>query len=389
MSFREQHRLKVLAQHGATAAEVTELLPYDEPLLADCCHLNFPHQDEPFVPVWQRYVQECDCAGSVAVLAKYLVQLQFPIQKGISGSAAYNAAVRRGTTDPSRDFNLLEGAEQCTVCVHDTAAGHVPVILARRRSDFVILVQALARRNEPVAIPDSMGSCFIAGYNNWHRIALLRTKFERTADSGEAWQHYFRTKIIPSKHLYQDRFVLLSDGPYSGVSATALGLDPLEWRALSSVIRREHECTHYFTRRVCGSMRENLLDELIADYIGITAALGYFRRDWLLRFLGLEDYPSYRHGGRLQNYVQRASLSEASFRVLCNLVKSAAVSLERFDRLRKRGEFASESKATLIIALAGLALEEIASEEGALLLNNSLDTATTWLARASGKATHA
>ena len=46
-------------------------------------------------------------------------------------------------------------------------------------------------------------------------------------------------------------------------------------------------------------MRNNLHDELIADYAGITAAIGHYRAAWFLRFLGLEDYPTYRPGGRL------------------------------------------------------------------------------------------
>lgn len=45
-----------------------------------------------------------------------------------------------------------------------------------------------------------------------------------------------------------------------------------------------------------------MLDELIADYAGIVAAWGRYRADWFLRFVGLEDYPRYREGGRLQNY---------------------------------------------------------------------------------------
>ena len=64
----------------------------------------------------------------------------------------------------------------------------------------------------------------------------------------------------------------------------------------------EHECAHYLTKRVTGSMSNNLLDELLADYVGIVAAAGTYRGDWALEFLGLEDYPAYRNGARLQNY---------------------------------------------------------------------------------------
>jgi len=74
-----------------------------------------------------------------------------------------------------------------------------------------------------------------------------------------------------------------------------MGMDESTWHSLSLIIRLSHECTHYFTRRLFGSMRNNLLDELIADYQGIVAANGgRYRADWFLRFVGLESFPDYR-----------------------------------------------------------------------------------------------
>jgi len=67
-------------------------------------------------------------------------------------------------------------------------------------------------------------------------------------------------------------------------------------------------------------MRNNLLDEVIADYFGITAACGRFRADWLLRFFGLESYPRYRAGGRLEHYRGDPPLSDAAFLVLQRLL---------------------------------------------------------------------
>jgi uncharacterized protein DUF7005 len=90
---------------------------------------------------------------------------------------------------------------------------------------------------------------------------------------------------------------VLGSGPYSGAAAADVGLDEAEWTRSSIAIRLEHECTHHFTRRVLGSMRNRLADELIADYMGIVAATGRFRADWLVRFLGLERYPIYRPVG--------------------------------------------------------------------------------------------
>lgn len=58
----------------------------------------------------------------------------------------------------------------------------------------------------------------------------------------------------------------------------------------------------YFMRRVFSSMRNILSNEIIADYFGIVAARAGFQHDWLLRFMGLEAFPSYRVGGRLENF---------------------------------------------------------------------------------------
>ena len=141
--------------------------------------------------------------------------------------------------------------------------------------------------------------------------------------------------------------------------AADLGLGESAWREMSLVIRRDHECTHYFSRRLFGSMRNNLLDELIADYAGLVAATGEFRIDWF----GLEDFPRYRLGGRLDLYRGKPPLSDGAFRVLQTLVKRAAENLERFDAGLPPGPRGAEETALLIAALASLRLEELAAED--------------------------
>ena len=107
----------------------------------------------------------------------------------------------------------------------------------------------------------------------------------------------------------------------------------IDWQVgCRSPIRLEHECTHYFTRRLFGSAKNHLLDELIADYRGIVAAIGQFRADWFLRFMGLENYPNYRACGRLGYYRGDPPLSEQAFGLLQTLVQRAAENVERFDR---------------------------------------------------------
>lgn len=170
----------------------------------------------------------------------------------------------------------------------------IPVLVAANRPDFVSLAQALTRRNEPEPLPASMGACIVSGYNNWDRITELRRRWQGEKSANPSlpdWAEEFRQNILPFPALYQDTFILLSQGPYSNVPAQHMGMSVETWRQTSLTLRLEHECAHYFTYRLFGSMRNNLLDELIADYCGIVAANGHYRADWFLRFMGLESFP--------------------------------------------------------------------------------------------------
>jgi len=131
-------------------------------------------------------------------------------------------------------------------------------------------------------------------------------------------------------------------------------------------------------------MRNNLLDELIADFAGITAANGRFRSDWLLHFLGLESFPLYREGGRLQNYRGDPALSEGAFTILGSLVRQAALNLERFDAQRMPAADRGQDQLAMLLTLTGMTLEELASGEANRLLRdrlaNCLNTRTFWSA---------
>ena len=108
-------------------------------------------------------------------------------------------------------------------------------------------------------------------------------------------------------------------------------------------------------------MRNNLLDELIADYRGIVAATGAYKADWFLHFLGLESFPHYRSGGRMQNY--RGELGDRAFEILQRLVKSAAENLERCDRVYAQQFRTTEEKTIVLMALTSLTMEELASSQ--------------------------
>lgn len=352
-----EFRRRVLQSFGASNAVAEELLRYTENVFdGQSADPEAVLEDEPFVESWRRYAHEAHEIGAYECLRSRLIQLQFPVVEGISGTEVYRAATKRGVPPPAGPGLQLLAPKLLRLEIHSTAAGQIPLVISGCRSDFVLLVQALTRRNEPVPIPESMGACMVAGYNNWDRVATYRNEWERN-HPGELWKQEF-ARFSKQKELYQDRFILLSDGPYSGVSADAMGLPEDVWRAASLIIRREHECTHYYTRRVLGSMRNNLFDELIADYMGIVAVAGHFRADWFLRFMGLEAYPNYRPGARFENYM--SGISEESASVLRRLAVAAANQLERGPADFGTGMSGPDRPTDVLTALTSSTLEHLA-----------------------------
>jgi hypothetical protein len=338
----------------------------------NCATLAFPLDDEPHVARWMAYEQDArePGTGAFAALQRRFVQLRFPITEGLSKDDEYRRATLRGQFDAADAYApglVLESPEALRLSIESTIAGRIPVIVTGPRADFVALVRAMTERNEPAVVPTSMGACIVSGLNNWDRVAQYRAQWEAASgiedadERAEAWGSEFRA-FASQKSRYQDRCIILSRGPYSAVSAQDAGLPDAEWLARSLVIRREHECTHYFTYRVFGVMRNNLLDELIADFVGIVRAFGTYRPELALRCLGLEAADRYRAGGRLENYRGTPPLSDAAFLVLQQLARRGVRNLDQVSRAHAAELSDLATLARLTCALFSLTLEELASE---------------------------
>lgn len=364
-------RKEVIQSYCRKTSVVEELLAYNAHVFsAPDLNQVFPLQSEPHVERWREYLKNGARASLYEEISQRLVQLKFPIKAGMSSDEAYREATRKGIdswASGSCDGLVLEEPERLELMIYPTLAGEIPVLEVGNRGDFENLIRALFFKNEPKPIPKSMGAIMIAGYSNWDRIHLYRQAWERDHPDG-FWPMEF-SHFLTQKELYQDRFIILSEGPYSSVPAEELGLDHASWLRLSKMIRREHECAHYFTRRVFSSMRNNIIDELIADYMGIVAANGAFRADWFNHFMGIASLPDYQVGRRLENY--RENLSDDAFEVLQHLTKAASENLQTFDQAIRAKGFGSDSssKAHLLMALTRLTLEELASDEGAAKLD--------------------
>ncbi len=360
MSALEARRI-ALVRLGASGSVLEELLEYgastfERPDLTRLPRLPLP--SEPFAADWKRFVESSKSRGALPALREALIELNFPVRAGISEEPAFLAAKRKGQR-PEAGFEgvELEAPEELSIEVRQAAAGEIPVILPATRSDFETIVRVITHKNEPVPVPKAMGALLVAGYNDWGRIGLRQSEFfaAHPFATPDEWLSA-RARLFADKSAYQDRLMVLSAGPYSGVPASVAGFDDTEWSSISRRIRFDHECTHALTKRLLGSMRKHAHDELAADYAGLRAGLGRFSRDHLLLFLGVDER-SVRPDGRLITY--RLKLSNEALDVLGRLVFAAAETLAELDRLLGERENSPASRAREALAICCVELEEL------------------------------
>jgi hypothetical protein len=373
MNDGEMRVRQTLSGLGASGEVLDGLLAYTaNPFDVTRVDLSrLPLADSPQLVAWEDYAREAQRDGVLPALARRLVQLRFPIAEGMSKTDAYLAATRRGAW-PGDDCPplTLDDPDGLELELHPTLAGRVPVITCRSRRDFVALVRACSCRNEPERVPDSMGACIVNGLNNWDRIARLRREQEEARGGPfdeDEWTQAFR-EIVPQKPLYQDRLIILSREPYSGVPAAALGMDERQWLTHSVSIRAEHESTHYFTLVAFGMMRNNLFDEVIADFAGLARTFGRYDARLALRFLGLEAHPEYRPGGRFENYLTSPPVDPAAVPMLREIVVRAVRAIEAFTA--DLDLTVPAVRGQMVAALAASTLVDLASPEAAARLRD-------------------
>lgn len=378
----DDSRVRRLTALGAAPSDLDALAAAVENRFAQASvpwPITLPLESEPHVAAWREYADRVAETGTFTCLRDVFPQLRFPVSAGLSGEPDYAAATRRGEPTGRGDGLALTAPDRIVVVIHETAAGAVPLVIVREREDFVALVRAFTHRNEPAVIPDSQGASMVAGYNNWDRVARYRRAWESASPRiPDTWPEAFRG-LAAQPAAYQDRFILLSDGPYSAVPADAMGLSDSAWRDQSLAIRREHECAHYFTKRVYGIINDRLHDEFLADAAGIIGAAGAYRADWFQRFMGIEAYPAYRPGGRLENYQRAPALPETAVAVLRTIVRRASDHLEAYCRSASPPLAEARDRAALIVAAASLALDEMAADDGPDRWAQAVDVARTRL----------
>ncbi|MBO6301987.1 MAG: hypothetical protein J6N15_06080 [Ruminiclostridium sp.] len=179
--------------------------------------------------------------------------------------------------------------ETLKIEMYSSIAGKIPVIYVRDTADFEQLVTNVAYKGVRPDNISTTGASFLSGKTT--------------------------------------RFIILSAKPYSNVPAAELGLpDEKEWEETSLLLRRGHECTHYFTKQTYGITNNILHDEVMADFMGIFEAFGFYKAEWFLRFMGIIK----GSGARFIFYTK--DLSENVRSAAAELASQAAYGLEKWSR---------------------------------------------------------
>ena len=248
---------------------------------------------------WHEFKKHLVSGDVIENLLDALPQLRFPQRFGISQSDAYRSVVLCGKPfDSKAAGGTLQWQDPKSIQfdIADHFCGAVPVLYTTNHADFTALVRALAYRCEPVNIAEGVHAQAIGGLIHWGLVRALGSK-------------------------YRAQIILLHDAPYGSVPASQVpgSLSPEEWLAQSYALRLEHELTHLATKKLFGQMRLNLLDELIADAMGMIHARGKFSSDLFRRCLGVSDNGNIATDARVWTYVTELNNEDAKHAIKLTL----------------------------------------------------------------------
>lgn len=290
--------------------------------------LELPRPDEAHVAWWRRH--HAARGGDAASLIAALPQLQVPIADGASSSETYQRLVRQAEPAASvvSSAEAFDDPDGIVWSVVEHPAGGLPVVTARSRADFVRLVRALGGRCEPIPVGASVHALYIGGLPSPVRMRDARDAFRAEGGDPAMWPAEMARRRGLDPTAFHDRLILRHPAPYAGLAAGEVGggLDDDGWLEASGRLRLEHEFTHHATHRLLGSYRLHVHDELLADLMGFTHALGRFDAGLLLRGLGIDDDDVIRPDARLHTYTR--DLDPAALPDLIALLRRAARTVE-------------------------------------------------------------
>ena len=274
---------------------------------ADSLWPELPIPAEPRQLWWERWLADRDPANCWDDLRRHLPQLLLQPGIDIHSSDAYQRLVIRGEPANAEDLKrapVLRDPSGTTLTMAQHPTGAVPVLTFRNHEDFVLAVRCLAHRCEAVPLQPTVHAQAVSGLIHWGLIRALSVRA--------------RCQIL-----------LLHRAPYASLSVETIPGEPSveRWLDLSQTWRLEHELTHIACRRLVGEMRINLYDEIVADAMGMTAALGHFDAGLFRRGLGLSSEGIPDRQARAHVYV--STLEPNQHQKVFQLTLERAAELER------------------------------------------------------------
>lgn len=232
-------RASVLRDCGVAEAVIPALLEHNA--LGTRIPLTSPLPADPLSAYWGQMLTGHGLVAEEALhfLAGCYPAVCFPVDDTLHTTSHYQAALAGSVPPPALDIALWHDVQRLEVRAEQTMAGCVPVIIAGGRSDFERLLQCLARRNRAARPPANVGAMYINGLVN------ISPTAQTIGDSRK------------------DRVILLSRGPYAGLSAEEAGQGG--WTEMSLRLRMRHELLHYVLHQARGLMSKSLTEEVLAD----------------------------------------------------------------------------------------------------------------------------
>ena len=211
---------------------------------------------------------------------------------------ANRLAGRRGRAPEGSTLDHFATTERDELRVVETPAGPVEVVFLANRSDFETFLKIISHRSEPVPIARTVGAITYRGLADWEKVAQAYRAY--AASGGDDWASEF-ARLARQPGAFRAEFVVISEGPYSNISAGQTPYGEDAWLDISREIRLHHECAHVVCRR---TLPEDILpvwDEVTADVVGLICATGRYDSALAMRFLGVtaDGFA----GGRLAEYL--------------------------------------------------------------------------------------
>lgn len=262
--------------------------------------------------------------AALVELAEHYPQLYVAPADNEETLAAYRLACTRGVAPEGANLDHFVTSEEDELRAIDTPAGDVETIFLKVRADFETLLQVIGHKCSPVGIAPTIGAMTYRGMADWAAVKAARLAY--LAGGGDDWGAEF-ARLAKQPGAFRGELIVISEGPYSSISADETPYDEQEWIRVSREIRLNHECAHVVCRRKMPGDILKIWDEVTADVVGLLCATGEYNAELAARFLGVtaKGYAD----GRLIEYLddeQKARIDEVAVEVygaLCEIERQA------------------------------------------------------------------